>query len=129
MSCGLVNFLSDSESDTSPVVRAGVSNSSNPSPFVYDRPGKKVISIIDDFDSERLSMDSSNEGASYRDSSFDVVFSDDHAKGDHMTASMPNSFHVTETSTSHTLLTPKMKAASLRMEERSHNLTLFFVSK
>lgn len=50
-----ITLSSDSESDESPMVRAGVSYGQNSRPLIFDQHAHEVIFIFDDCDSERLS--------------------------------------------------------------------------
>lgn len=64
MSNNLTRIVSDSKNDASSIARTRVSPSLNPSPFVYDRMGHKVISLPNDSASRKLFGDSQDEKAS-----------------------------------------------------------------
>lgn len=91
ISGSLICIANDYASDVSSVARMGVSHSSNPSHFVYDHVGSKVISLNNDSDSERLLGDSRDERSSSRNSSFNALLSNDDFEEGHTVVSMPPS--------------------------------------
>lgn len=81
--------------DSSPSVRVEVSSSLNPSHLITDKSAHEIISIIGDSSLEKLSRGLLDKGASYIESSFDILSSDEDAEDDRVATCMLVSFQVT----------------------------------
>lgn len=86
-----INLESKYEINISSITGMWVSLDSHLPPLSHDRMGQKVISLSDDYDSERVSRNSLDEIASSFDS-FEALLSDDGEGGDHIDVAMPLSF-------------------------------------